>query len=350
MPKYLPGGQLAECMRSGIKCLASQLVRDGRNPQLLVLPEWADPSHPQESPYVPNDDEGKAHYPIAPDHGYDVAPVLLATLGAETTPWESTVNITADLGPQSQSYGFIQNTDVSNAAAALFAGDFGTIGGIQGGALTGTSNGRNIVALIVRDSTLVLLGLEGDSTDAFAVPATVTISTAGGTQVLAIGDIADDAVGGDGNYYVYWNTLSVDIGVEFTGPQTVVLGGAVPQPLNVDLAWSRARTIGPRIEAYYVYRAGVDALYALLTTLEVTFGDHPEDAPVHPSTYTDTTVVEGTAYTYRVDAGTQGGRFIDSNMAPLQTPYPKRLLENGSRRLLETGDYRLVNVTVVEQN
>ena len=68
MALYLGRGQIAECMRSGKKCLASELVRDGRNPGLLVLPEWADPSDPQEKPYIPDDIEGMADYPMAPDN------------------------------------------------------------------------------------------------------------------------------------------------------------------------------------------------------------------------------------------------------------------------------------------
>lgn len=81
MPIFLgKGEQLAICQRSGQKCLASELVRDGRNPQLLVLPEWADEAHPQERPYVPNDQEGKARFVIAPDRGFDSAPVLTAVL------------------------------------------------------------------------------------------------------------------------------------------------------------------------------------------------------------------------------------------------------------------------------
>lgn len=68
MPQYLGRNQIAECMRSGAKCYAKDLVRDGRNPSLLVLPEWADPMHPQERPYIPDDIEGAAEWPMAPDN------------------------------------------------------------------------------------------------------------------------------------------------------------------------------------------------------------------------------------------------------------------------------------------
>lgn len=123
MPKYLPGGQLAECMRSGIKCLASQLVRDGRNPQLLVLPEWADPSHPQESPYVPNDDEGKAHYPIAPDDDFNVPPVLSLDLVllTGTLTWTQADTI----GPRVESYKVYRATGLTYVLLTTLSVDFG---------------------------------------------------------------------------------------------------------------------------------------------------------------------------------------------------------------------------------
>lgn len=74
-------------MRSGIKCKASELVRDGRIPSLLVLPEWADPPQPQERPYVPNDVEGKAPFDISPD----VTPVVPPVLAAEASEEELAV-------------------------------------------------------------------------------------------------------------------------------------------------------------------------------------------------------------------------------------------------------------------
>lgn len=311
MPKYLTGGQLAECQRSGQKCLASQLVRDGRNPQLLVLPEWADEAHPQERPYLPNDTEGRARCPVAPDQGFDVPPVLTAVQdgdvaltwtqadtigprvesytvyraagagayvaldtqevdfgnGVDDTPvhplsytdttaapdtlyhyrvdagtddgralssniedvttapatWESVLQITEDLGPQSQSYGFIRDVAVGDEIAAVFPDDFGTLGGVFGGVLSGDSHGREVIAMIVRDTTLVLLGLAGSSTA--DLPQTLTISTSGGEQTLDLADQVAQDVGGDGNLYIYWNTLNTDIGTAFTGPQTVTLTG-----------------------------------------------------------------------------------------------------------------------------
>jgi hypothetical protein len=79
--RYLGRGQIAVCQRSGIKCHASELVRDGRIPSLLVLPEWADPPQPQERPYVPNDLEGAPPWQPSPESmPAPVAPVLVAAI------------------------------------------------------------------------------------------------------------------------------------------------------------------------------------------------------------------------------------------------------------------------------
>lgn len=80
MAKYLGKGQLAECQRSGTKCHASELVRDGRNPHLLVLPEWADPPHPQERPFVPSPTDGMPRFPVGPENIPVTAPVLTVTV------------------------------------------------------------------------------------------------------------------------------------------------------------------------------------------------------------------------------------------------------------------------------
>lgn len=81
MAKYLGHGQLAECMRSGAKCFAHQLVRDGRNPSLWVLPEWADPPHPQEQPFIASPTDGVPRFPVAPENIRITAPVLSVLLG-----------------------------------------------------------------------------------------------------------------------------------------------------------------------------------------------------------------------------------------------------------------------------
>jgi hypothetical protein len=85
MAKYLGRNQIAVCMRSGAKCRAADLVRDGRNPALLVLPEWADPPHPQEQPYIPKDVEGKARWPLSPENDPVTPPILDADLLSPTS-------------------------------------------------------------------------------------------------------------------------------------------------------------------------------------------------------------------------------------------------------------------------
>ena len=80
MPLYLGKGQIAECQRSGQKCLASELVRDGRNPQLLVLPDWADAAHPQERPFLPSPSDGMPQFPLAPQNIPLTPPVLTVTV------------------------------------------------------------------------------------------------------------------------------------------------------------------------------------------------------------------------------------------------------------------------------
>lgn len=62
-------GQWAECGRCGVRGYAKDLIRDGRNPQLLVLKTCGcyDPFHEAERPYVPRNQEGKARYPLSPE-------------------------------------------------------------------------------------------------------------------------------------------------------------------------------------------------------------------------------------------------------------------------------------------
>ena len=91
--QYSKARQMAECMRSGIKCFADQLVRDGRNPALLVLPEWRDGEQPQERPFNPSGTEGKARFPIAPENIPKTASVLTLASSAPASvelEWTST--------------------------------------------------------------------------------------------------------------------------------------------------------------------------------------------------------------------------------------------------------------------
>lgn len=86
MARYLGANQIAECQRCGVKGLARDLVRDGRNPQLLVFADCYDPPHEAERPFVPSDTEGMPRYPLAPENrSAPVASTLGAVLGATVT-------------------------------------------------------------------------------------------------------------------------------------------------------------------------------------------------------------------------------------------------------------------------
>ena len=103
MPLYNGREQQAECQRSGKKCRANELVRDGRNPQLLVLPEWADPYHPQEHPYSPDDQEGMAQFAIAPDT-LPASGLALAGTFHQPNPMNLGWNQAQLLGPRAETY------------------------------------------------------------------------------------------------------------------------------------------------------------------------------------------------------------------------------------------------------
>jgi len=103
MPLSLGPQQIAECMRCGGKVPAADLQRDGRNPQLLVCRnECWDPAHPQERPFQPNDVEGLARFPVAPEHIANDAPVL--SLISDTLPPSITWTQAGTIGPRVESY------------------------------------------------------------------------------------------------------------------------------------------------------------------------------------------------------------------------------------------------------
>lgn len=78
--KYAKGSRAwGICARSGAKALLSQLVFDGRFPNMRVLPEWWEGRHPQE--FLPKLDDPIALYRPSPEviRG-PTAPVLVVTL------------------------------------------------------------------------------------------------------------------------------------------------------------------------------------------------------------------------------------------------------------------------------
>lgn len=98
MPRYLGKGQVGICQRCGFKFKASELVNDGRDPQLRVCTGCADPAHPQERPFVPDDVEGVPRFKPSPENlPADTPAVLTADIdglnvelsweGAESDRW-----------------------------------------------------------------------------------------------------------------------------------------------------------------------------------------------------------------------------------------------------------------------
>lgn len=123
MPLYNGPDQQAECQRSGAKCRASELVRDGRNPGLLVLPEWADPYDPLEHPYLPDAEEGVAQFPLSPEN----LPNPLLTLagiynGAGTIALSWTV--AQLIGPRAENYVLYKTIDGVSSVFGTYPLDY----------------------------------------------------------------------------------------------------------------------------------------------------------------------------------------------------------------------------------
>ena len=134
--RYLGRGQLAVCMRSGIKCHASELVRDGRIPSLLVLPEWADPPQPQEQPYVPNDLEGAPRFPVSPDVTPLTPPVLTATAEDDVSVLLMWTPAEWIAGPRTDSYRLMRSEDGAGfLLIETIEVEYDAFGGITGPAL-----------------------------------------------------------------------------------------------------------------------------------------------------------------------------------------------------------------------
>lgn len=86
------------------------------------------------------------------------------------------------------------------------------------------------------------------------------------------------------------------------------------------ITWDGAETIGPRIESYKVYRApGASGAFVLQDTLEVEFGSAPRYEVTTPVLFEDPTALVDTQYRYRVDAITQDGRTLASNVITVTT-------------------------------
>lgn len=109
-------------MRCGGKVLASQLISDGRNPQLLVCgADCWDSAHPQERPFAVKDTEGMARFPVSPEQPFDTRPV--ATVEIDDFVASDTVTIT----PVARD-GFVGYSDGS--IWSMFGARTGTIAGL----------------------------------------------------------------------------------------------------------------------------------------------------------------------------------------------------------------------------
>ncbi len=120
MPLLLGRLQPAICQRCGKKLPASELVNDGRNPQLLVCGDCWDPAHPQERPFVVNDTEGMARFPVSPEQPFDTLPI--ATVEIDDFLESEDITIT----PASAD-GFVGFSDGS--IWSMFGTHTGTVGG-----------------------------------------------------------------------------------------------------------------------------------------------------------------------------------------------------------------------------
>jgi hypothetical protein len=338
MPKYLGPQQLAECMRSGVKCYASELVRDGRNPHLLVLPRYYDPPQEQERPFKPDDAEGRARFPLAPDHGDDDAPVLGGAVVTSTSLLVSGNNPAYS----SDRYGWSDTIETEGL----------TIGSLT--PMTGFGPGTIITLEHNAGGPYYTVGLDsGVPNEPPAEDTLLDITFTDDIATVTLGaSNADQTFTGspDSDFSArrYWKFFLDVEGIRLTPGYTYTL----PGPSSIALEWTQAGTIGPRVESYKVYRATGAGAFALLDTFPVEFGPAPDYIETHTLATTDSEVVADTVYRYRVDAVTEDLRVLASNVITLSfeavgpvppippPPDDARLLEDGSFRLLETDSYR----------
>lgn len=197
--RYLGKGQIAVCMRSGIKCHASELVRDGRIPSLLVLPDWADPPQPQERPYVPNDLEGKAPFDISPDITPLTPPVLAGEAVDETAvlTWSAAV---WEAGPRTDLYRVMRDAGAGFLLIGTVTVEYDAFGGIEGPALTYTDTD------VAEGETLsyrVIAVASGRAARSNTVEVTIPVEPPPVGPFRIITEGLDNIVTEDGDYLVY---------------------------------------------------------------------------------------------------------------------------------------------------
>lgn len=314
-PRYLGRGQIAICQRSGEKIYASELVRDGRLTSLLVSPEWADPAQPQERPYVPEDLEGTAKFPISPENPKPVvAPVLSAeALPSETDPvvtltWTPAYRIA---GPRIEEYDILRDSGDGFELIDTVVVEYNFIGAILGPgleyldedvvtlqtyaykviALTSDNRGltSNIVEVTIPETVTApvlsgaIVGDDAHLTWTAATGGTVStyrlyrsIAGAGDFTLIFSGAalVYDDPIsmGDDFDYFVAaviagheFDSNTVNIDAPVVSPTAPVLSGTFDTP-DIDLSWTAATSSPYAITSYVLYRSVDGGGYGMLTT------------------------------------------------------------------------------------
>jgi hypothetical protein len=137
--------------------------------------------------------------------------------------WANNVDVVVD-GPFNGCYGHFDSDAIAQAVADTFITEVaGFIPGPDAGSITGTANGRALLAVVTSDTTKFLLGLEGESLTV-DTPTTVTITKGAATAELAFADAQTQVV--NGNAYLYWTTLPALVGSELFGTYQLTLVGA----------------------------------------------------------------------------------------------------------------------------
>lgn len=197
--RYLGKGQVAVCMRSGEKIHASKLVRDGRLTSLLVSPEWADPAQPQENPYIPDDLEGVARFPISPDTTPATAPVLALELLAEGDAPAMLLSWTAayrEAGPRIEEYDLLRNSGEGFILIDTVLVEYDMFGAILGPGLeytdedvdVGTTYSYRVIALTSNNRGLTSNTVTGVAIEPIPIPPFLTAlssSSANGSDFTA---------------------------------------------------------------------------------------------------------------------------------------------------------------------
>ncbi len=136
--------------------------------------------------------------------------------------WESEVTLECG-GYQNQQNGHTLSNEVSAIINDLFGQDPLDLYTDSAGAISGSSNGRTILGILIFDNTSFAIALEGpDVSD--NLPSSVEVTTSEGTVTLQVSAANTfDVI--DGDLYVYWNDFDEITGSGFFGTVSLVLRG-----------------------------------------------------------------------------------------------------------------------------